>query len=376
MAVKPERIKRGHSFNQIHATFLKHKDIIYESLEKLESKAWITFCFLKILHCNGAFSCSFSKAWCVTMRNFEDSDRKKKVIVRFPNLFNVAFLKYFTEKKGDIESTMTDNQLAAFQRLATFLDKIDDKGKFQEIHEQSTKTMSESTWAAVLGTHVLRKLAVSDEMMVDTGYAGKKAECPCGCQTPVVFGDTSIGHIDVWHGSLDIILGPVAISSDSSADSDNSDEESSSTLKYKTGEFEESRSQLIAETIVFSYLRKTGLVPTLGVSKNHCKVFMYDPEYDFLYESSELPLFDVFGNLDTTAILVLWFVINYGEFCTGVKHSHEELGYKAGFKTFLSEPVLNIYENELKRGGCKHAQSGEKKGKYTAFQTTHYLSLE
>lgn len=68
-------------------------------------------------------------------------------------------------------------------------------GKFQEITEQSTRTMSESTWAAVLGTHVLRKLAVSDEMMVDIGYAGKKAECPCGCQTPIVFGDTSIGKL-------------------------------------------------------------------------------------------------------------------------------------------------------------------------------------
>lgn len=134
MAEKPEssfskRIKRGHSFNHIHATFLKHKDIVYESLEKLESKAWITFCFLKILHCNGAFSCSFSKAWCVTMRNFEDSDRKKKVIVRFPNLFDVAVLRHFTEEKDGIESTMTENQLAAFQRLAAFLDKIDDKGK-------------------------------------------------------------------------------------------------------------------------------------------------------------------------------------------------------------------------------------------------------
>lgn len=76
-----------------------------------------------------------------------------------------------------------------------------------------------------------------------------------------------VGHKDVWHGSIDIVLGRVAVISTAtpSGDSDSCCEES--------GELEESRNQLVAETITFSYFQRTGLVPTIGASKKAKKCF-------------------------------------------------------------------------------------------------------
>ena len=174
-----------------------------------------------------------------------------------------------------------------------------------------------------------------------------------------------IGHKDVWHGSLDIILGPVAVIVQST---DDSHEESSTAFELKTGELEESRNQIIAESIVFSFIQRTGLIPTVGISTKEFKVFMYDPHYDLLYESSELSLFDGRGDLKCTSVFALWLVINHAEFCTGVKSCHETLGYIADFQSLVQKPVLSIYETELHRGGCKHVKSSV--WKYSAFDVS------
>ena len=168
------------------------------------------------------------------------------------------------------------------------------------------------------------------------------------------------GHKDVWHGSIDILLGPVAILS---VDADDTSVDSSS-IEVKKGELKDSRAQLLAETIVFSYLKKTGLVPTVCMSADWCKIFMYDPEYDLLYESMDFNLFDRTGQLfEISSILFLWFIINYAEFCLGVKNSHEQVGYLSGFKKILPESVLSVYENDITKGGCSHASS-EKNDKW------------
>ena len=168
------------------------------------------------------------------------------------------------------------------------------------------------------------------------------------------------GHKDVWHGSVDILLGPVAILVDAEAE----DTVGSSSIEVKRGELKESRAQLIAETIVFSYLKKTGLVPTVCMSTDWCKLFMYDPAYDLLYESMDCPLFDRTGEaFETSSILVIWFAINFAYFCTGVKKSHEEEGYLSGFKEMIPKDVLSIYENGLGKGGCSHV-SCEKNDKW------------
>ncbi|XP_052258557.1 uncharacterized protein LOC127863211 [Dreissena polymorpha] len=342
---------------------MKFKNEILTAMDNLRTDQWITFCFVKILHCNGAYACSFSKAWCKTQRNLDDVDENKRLIVLLPDLFDFEVITKFLEKDGDIDNKMTENQIAAFDRLITFLENIEETSK--KIEGARAKAFKESSWAAILGVHVLRQLAVSNEMMIDSGYADKTSECPCGCRTPLCVGDNSIGHKDVWHGSLDIILGPVAVIVQST---DDSHEESSTAFELKTGELEESRNQIIAESIVFSFIQRTGLIPTVGISTKEFKVFMYDPHYDLLYESSELSLFDGRGDLKCTSVFALWLVINHAEFCTGVKSCHETLGYIADFQSLVQKPVLSIYETELHRGGCKHVKSSV--WKYSAFDVS------
>lgn len=53
--------------------------------------------------------------------------------------------------------------------------------------------MKESTWAALTGIHVLNKLAVSQEMCLDSEYSEKVAVCPCNCRAQIKYGDNSIG---------------------------------------------------------------------------------------------------------------------------------------------------------------------------------------
>lgn len=168
-----------------------------------------------------------------------------------------------------------------------------------------------------------------------------------------------IGHKDVWHGSLDIIIGTVAchITTPSYDISDIFNEKNSSECEIRSGELEESREQIVAEAITFSYLVGTGLVPTIAASTKDIKVFAYDPYYDLLYESSEIPLLDSRGNFIDTAVLALWFVLNHSEFCSGVKKSHEELGFEARFKSIVQEQDIFTYEKCLQRGDCNSFKS-------------------
>ena len=114
-----KRLKKGHSFNKIHEKLLKYKHAVLSAAKRIEE---IDFCFLKIIGCNAAFPCSFSKAWCSTLRSLDDPEETKRVAVRFSDLFDVGIISKFIEKTSDIESTLTDHQLTAFQRLSSFLE--------------------------------------------------------------------------------------------------------------------------------------------------------------------------------------------------------------------------------------------------------------
>lgn len=54
----------------------------------------------------------------------------------------------------------------------------------------------ESSWAAVLGIHILQKLSVAQDITFDFGYSHKSKKCPCGsasCQADIRTGDNSLG---------------------------------------------------------------------------------------------------------------------------------------------------------------------------------------
>ena len=86
-----------------------------------------------------------------------------------------------------------------------------------------------------------------------------------------------------------------------------------------------SESQLVAQTVVFSFLeRKTSyldncLVPGIMIGKEHFRIMLYDSENDVLV--SNLPntvLFTAYDDLSPVSTLLLWLALNYRFLCTGV----------------------------------------------------------
>ena len=68
-----------------------------------------------------------------------------------------------------------------------------DSNKFLE-EQVDNETLKEEHWATIVGIHVLRKLAVHNDMKGDSGNPDLFMGCPCGCRTPVNVGDNSIGN--------------------------------------------------------------------------------------------------------------------------------------------------------------------------------------
>ena len=138
--------------------------------------------------------------------------------------------------------------------------------------------------------------------------------------------------------------------------------ESNSVFECKPGKLEESRHQLIPQSIIFAFAMRLGIVPLVGISKEDVKIYMYAPDEDILYESTELPLFvtpmPLEGRqLHISSIVALWIIINHECFCTGVKSSHIEFGYKANLKKFLGKDQSDIYKHHVRLGGLKHVVS-------------------
>ena len=54
--------------------------------------------------------------------------------------------------------------------------------------------LTESEWAAVFGTHIIKKLSIAKVMRISDSEYEKKSICPCGCREKLVYGDTSMGE--------------------------------------------------------------------------------------------------------------------------------------------------------------------------------------
>ena len=99
------RKNRRHRVDGVHRQLLKHKSLVYEALDQLNSD-WTYFCFVKILNCNADESCSFSGAYCKTMRNCQDEDVNKRRVIWMPDLSDVSLVRRFLDRIGDTENDL------------------------------------------------------------------------------------------------------------------------------------------------------------------------------------------------------------------------------------------------------------------------------
>ncbi|XP_045156229.2 uncharacterized protein LOC123522831 [Mercenaria mercenaria] len=335
----------------VHTQLNKHKDAIRNTVESLNEFSSLV-CFLRIISCNGDSPCNFSDAWCVAERSVDVDSTGRNPIVYFADLFDVTILTQFldTGTLPEHKKQSSTALLKSFDRLAKFLDNYEETSKI--LQKYSEKNLREVEWAGIFGTHIAKQLAVVQDMrMSDTGYE-KVSVCICGCGNDLEYGDTSMGNKQVWHGSIDIFLGHVAIDVAWQA----TDSSSTSAFELDTDNLDKYRHQLIAETIVFSCTRSKGLVPTIAVSREKLKVFLYDHESDLLFESKEFPLasFTKEKELPYQTILALWLAINYSLFGSGISPVYKQAGYFANFKPFITEKKkCEIYVKEMHLFGCK-----------------------
>ena len=157
-----------------------------------------------------------------------------------------------------------------------------------------------------------------------------------------------------WHGSVDILLEnnlPVQIFNTTELDDQPERSLSSSETKSSDALSESDESQLIAQTIVFSFLQhkynkselKNALVPAIGISTSRVYVNLYDCEND-VFLSSEKNLKILSGRkLYDEIVVLLWLVLNYRDLCTGI--TEEMKSFKADFHRRVDDLLCEYRDN-------------------------------
>ncbi|KAK3097730.1 hypothetical protein FSP39_012522 [Pinctada imbricata] len=203
------------------------------------------------------------------------------------------------------------------------------------------------------------------------------------------------GHDEVWHGFVDIIVGShegivpessIATTPNIDTATCTSDEElgtPSKKMKYEEDEpsldspggksIDEvqlstsgAEDQAVAETVVFSFIQrawnpqlKNHLIPNIVIDSRHFRILMYDSENDYLLCSMLLPIFEEDGySLSLTSILVLWMVLHYRNFCSGIENPESLCEVRSNFREIVGEK-LSIYSAALKVCEAKFNVSGK-----------------
>ena len=142
------------------------------------------------------------------------------------------------------------------------------------------------------------------------------------------------------------------------------------------------RSQVLAQTIVFSMLQKRRhpelkhfLIPSIIAKANTVKFFFYDGKNDLLLESkrynflwpsttSKMP-----GGLVFETVIASWLVLNHKILCTGPYKECLELAPKSRFREF-AKPVLQIYDDDLQ---FRYVKRQPQVGTFSHWERFRYL---
>ena len=174
-----------------------------------------------------------------------------------------------------------------------------------------------------------------------------------------------LGNVEVWHGNLDILINNDLAVKPIDEKPDSPGDKSATEVKLRNGL--QRNPQIIAQTIVFSFLQKKRhpersnfLTPCIGIGSTELIVMLYDSEHDVLLESSSVPLFeqDLSLKFSFQAILVCWLTVNYKFFCCGLDERYRK--HKSNFFVHAKEKI-QIYEDKLTLGNvCNTTQLNDR----------------
>ena len=159
------------------------------------------------------------------------------------------------------------------------------------------------------------------------------------------------GNPEVWHGNVTILIKDEVIVESLEDEQECSD--GKAQMKNRSCSDLSRNAQLVAETIVFSFLQKKRhpersnfLTPCIGIAKSCLVILLYDSEHDVLLESSLIPFMSATcsNKFSVDAILVTWLALNYKYLCTGL--TEEMLPCKANFFE-QAKKSLDVYKNNL-----------------------------
>ncbi|XP_048731284.2 uncharacterized protein LOC125648336 [Ostrea edulis] len=296
---------------------------------------------MKMKNSNAAHSgegCSFSKAYCDVAN--------KETGFYFVDVFRrgLDMLLEFVHDKKLPEKTQ---EKFILRKLLEFLSADECISDVQGL--------TETELTATLANHLFGKLATTANYVMDAKCAGKKTnQCLCGGKDCILtgrYGDTSIGNAEVWHGNIKIILNGNCV-----IEPDSGNQGGTTTLSTNP--------QIIAETVVFSFLQKqnhpereTFLAPCIGVRYSDLFVMFYDAEHDVLLESCRIPLAKAKepNKFSVTAVIVSWMVVNYKFLCTGLTEEMINF-YKAEFFEQAGSK-LDVYKVKLYMGNVTSLQT-------------------
>ncbi|XP_033730798.1 uncharacterized protein LOC117320259 [Pecten maximus] len=225
--------------------------------------------------------------------------------------------------------------------------------------QASVRLKNKTALSVALAEHLFGKLSLRKSYTINTRFKSEVDKCQCGCGTSIKyrFGDTSIGQETVWHGDLDMVLGagedqiPVLLSGMEDSSPETTDE-----VKPKSLHYPHIKHQMLAQTILFSFLQKKNfpesrhfLVPSIGVSPKEVIFFFYDSENDVLIQSVKMPLRSGTGVCYST-IIAIWMTLNYRHLGSGITSLIR--APKSNFFN-LAKDVIDIYQNDLNLGGIQ-----------------------
>ncbi|KAK3092463.1 hypothetical protein FSP39_003109 [Pinctada imbricata] len=225
-----------------------------------------------------------------------------------------------------------------------------------------------------LAEHLFSPLASGYSYIIDSRAHGKGPNeiCKCGCNSPVKFDATGMGHSKVWHGYADIIIkdenpvetvrvvtnpiyldaggdpGPSTAKKSKTEDDESVGMSSISEVKRKRKGYWD---QTVAQTIVFALVQRQlnlcsgTFIPTILICQKQFYIFMYDPHNDILIWSGGFDLWRKVNtfNLNKNAIITLWMVIHYKLFCSGGDKLKNADKVKAGFMDRIEDEKKKYY---------------------------------
>lgn len=333
------------------ATKYKHKldDGIFECLSTLPS---VKFGFLKFGPlCNASESNAFTSARC-EIKNIIHEEHEPYTI-DFETLFKLGLdlLKKLKKKTPKKHPTLSEGDTAAIEILRNFIEKkATHEASLIEILFDKDKKYSEADFTVTLAEHLFKLLAPGQHYVIDKGSRGKsscKCESDIGTQDNKHFGITGIGHKDVWHGFIDLVLG----SNEDCVSWRNIIEVKRSLSRSKYAVMD----QAIAQTIVFSFFQRKGspniFIPNILISPKEFRVIMYNADNDLLICSEPLNLFteqDSTRCLNVSAVIVLWMVLHYETFLEDVKQVVQEDCIQHVKAEFNPKSNNNVYWTKIK----------------------------